>query len=90
MTTAHIIHGLKRIAYDHPCCAATCQAAVERLERLEAEHGRLRRAAEIGLEYAKGDLAQRKESFAGYPTCWIEQQRDVAFIEDAMRGEVQP
>jgi hypothetical protein len=60
-----------------------------RLAAVTAERDALRRAAEIGLEYAKGDLAQRKESFAGYPTCWVEQQRDVAFIDAALRGEVQ-
>jgi hypothetical protein len=64
-------------------------AVVAERDALHEENTRLRRAAELGLEYAKGDLAQRKESFAGYPTCWIEEQRDVAFIEAALRGEVQ-
>jgi len=62
---------------------------IDEVRALESERDALRRAAEIGLEYAKGDLAQRKESFAGYPTCWIEEQRDVSFIESALRGEVQ-
>jgi hypothetical protein len=60
MTTAHIIHGLKRIAYDHPFCAATCQAAAERLERLEAEHDKLRKAIETKdtvINELEGELA---------------------------------
>jgi hypothetical protein len=60
------------------------------LATVTSERDRLRRAAEIGLEYAKDELGRRKESFAGYPTCWVEQQRDVAFIDAALRGEGEP
>jgi hypothetical protein len=60
-----------------------------RLAAVTAGRDRLRSAAEIGLVYVKSELERCKESFAGYPTCWIEEQRDVAFIDAALRGEVQ-
>jgi hypothetical protein len=89
MTTADIINGLKDIAANHPRCADICEAAAERLMALTAENDPLRRAAELGLEYAKNELAQRKESFAGYPTRWVGEQFNVAFIQAALRGEVE-
>ena len=62
-------------------------AVTAELDALRKDNARLRGAAEIGLEYAKGDLAQRKESFAGYPKQWEAEERDVATIEAALRGE---
>jgi hypothetical protein len=83
MTTAHIIHGLKRIAYDHPCCAATCQAAAERLERLEAERDELRKAAELGREYAESEYEYER---------WLASRHelDEHTTKAALRGEGEP
>jgi len=59
-------------------------AAISLIGVSSAKLQRLIDAAELGLEYAKGELAQRKESFAGYPNQWKHEERDVRGIEAAL------
>jgi hypothetical protein len=57
------------------------------LDIIAAERDRLRKAAELGLWYAREDLARRKASPAEMRGRWMETQRAVDCLESALRGE---
>jgi hypothetical protein len=65
-------------------------AVVAERDALHEENTRLRRAAELGLEYAETELQHRKKVYDGYPSRWELDEIYVAEIKDALRGEVQP
>jgi hypothetical protein len=57
---------------------------------LRKDNARLREAAELGLEYVQGELAQRMRSFRGYPEKWKAEATDVEHIEHLLRGTSPP
>ena len=60
------------------------------LATVTAERDSLRRAAELGLEYAETELQHRKQVYNGYPSRWELDEIYVAEIKAALHGEVQP
>jgi len=60
------------------------------LAAVTSERDRLRRAAELGLEYAETELQHRKKVYDGYPSRWELDEIYVAEIKSALSGEVQP
>jgi hypothetical protein len=60
-----------------------------KLATVTAERDALRRAAELGLEYAETELQHRKKVYDGYPSRWELDEIYVGEIKAALRGEVQ-
>jgi len=57
-------------------------------DRLIAENSRLRAAAELGLEYAESELADRKRTFDGYPSKWELDEQYVKQIKAALNCSI--
>jgi hypothetical protein len=77
-----------RDEYDGDWYPHFCQLE-RKLAAVTSERDRLRRAAELGLEYAETELQHRQKVYDGYPSRWELDEIYVAEIKAALRGEVQ-
>jgi NurA-like 5'-3' nuclease len=79
----------ERLAELHTSLESKINELKKKLTAVTAERDRLRRAAELGLEYAETELQHRKRVYAGYPSRWELDEIYVGEIKAALRGEVQ-
>jgi len=59
MTTADIINGLKHTADDHPCCRATMEEAISKLELLKKSGELMATHLEIAAKFPPPEICGR-------------------------------
>jgi hypothetical protein len=74
--------------YDYSVDIDFARQLERELNAVTAERDALRKAAELGLEYVETELERRKKMvYHGYPSRWELEERYVAEIKAALRGE---